>query len=171
MPRDRWMTDRQTNIATKFTLKLKGENNIKMTTDYEKDQMIITYSVSCKVDHTHSPVYITECHHMPMALWVFIICLTHSMQKSIDHLLSDILVKYQTDSFFLLHKICWYAFWLGMVCQLRVSIIYIVYCTNYPYCFICWLAALLPGLILGLHPTNERHRYNVTLFLIGWVQA
>ena len=27
------------------------------------------------------------------------------------------------------------------------------------------------GLILGLHPTNERRRYFVTAFLIGWVQA
>ena len=27
------------------------------------------------------------------------------------------------------------------------------------------------GLILGLHPTNERLRYNVTAFLIGWVQT
>ena len=26
-------------------------------------------------------------------------------------------------------------------------------------------------LILGLHPANERHRYKVTLSLIGWVQT
>ena len=29
----------------------------------------------------------------------------------------------------------------------------------------------LPGLILGLHPANERRRYFVTPSLIGWVQA
>ena len=28
----------------------------------------------------------------------------------------------------------------------------------------------LTGLILGLHPANERHRYKVTLSLIGWAQ-
>ena len=28
-----------------------------------------------------------------------------------------------------------------------------------------------PGLILGLHPTNERRRYIVTTSLIGWAQA
>ena len=27
------------------------------------------------------------------------------------------------------------------------------------------------GLILGLHPANERHRYKVTPSLIGWVQT
>ena len=27
------------------------------------------------------------------------------------------------------------------------------------------------GLILGLRPANERHRYKVTLSLIGWVQT
>ena len=27
------------------------------------------------------------------------------------------------------------------------------------------------GLILGLHPANERRRYFVTTSLIGWVQA
>ena len=27
------------------------------------------------------------------------------------------------------------------------------------------------GLILGLHPANERHRYNVMPSLIGWVQT
>ena len=35
-------------------------------------------------------------------------------------------------------------------------------------------AQLLPlqaGLILGLHPANERRRYFVTASLIGWVQA
>ena len=26
------------------------------------------------------------------------------------------------------------------------------------------------GLILGLHPTNERRRYKVTLSLTGWAQ-
>ena len=30
---------------------------------------------------------------------------------------------------------------------------------------------LLSGLILGLHPANERRRYFVTTVLIGWVQA
>ena len=28
-----------------------------------------------------------------------------------------------------------------------------------------------PGLILGLHPTNERRRYKVTSSLIGWAQT
>ena len=28
-----------------------------------------------------------------------------------------------------------------------------------------------PGLILGLHPANERRRYKVTPSLIGWVQT
>ena len=28
-----------------------------------------------------------------------------------------------------------------------------------------------PGLILGLHPANERCRYKVTPSLIGWVQT
>ena len=28
-----------------------------------------------------------------------------------------------------------------------------------------------PGLILGLHPTNERRRYKVTPSLIGWTQT
>ena len=27
------------------------------------------------------------------------------------------------------------------------------------------------GLILGLHPANERRRYKVTLSLIGWAQT
>ena len=30
---------------------------------------------------------------------------------------------------------------------------------------------IISGLILGLHPANERWRYLVTTFLIGWVQA
>ena len=30
---------------------------------------------------------------------------------------------------------------------------------------------MLPGLILGLHPANERRCYFVTMSLIGWVQA
>ena len=29
----------------------------------------------------------------------------------------------------------------------------------------------ISGLILGLHPTNDRRRYFVTASLIGWVQA
>ena len=29
----------------------------------------------------------------------------------------------------------------------------------------------ISGLILGLHPVNERHRYKVTLSLIGWAQT
>ena len=29
----------------------------------------------------------------------------------------------------------------------------------------------MSGLILGLHPANERQRYKVTMSLIGWVQA
>ena len=29
----------------------------------------------------------------------------------------------------------------------------------------------IPGLILGLHPANERRRYNVTLSLIAWAQT
>ena len=29
----------------------------------------------------------------------------------------------------------------------------------------------LPGLILGLHPANERRCYFVTTSLIGWVQV
>ena len=29
----------------------------------------------------------------------------------------------------------------------------------------------ISGLILGLHPANERRRYKVTLSLIGWVQT
>ena len=28
-----------------------------------------------------------------------------------------------------------------------------------------------PGLILGLHPANERRRYKVTPFVIGWLQS
>ena len=28
-----------------------------------------------------------------------------------------------------------------------------------------------PGLILGMHPANERRRYKVTASLIGWAQA
>ena len=31
-------------------------------------------------------------------------------------------------------------------------------------------SASLPGLILGLHPANERRRYKVTPSLIGWAQ-
>ena len=27
------------------------------------------------------------------------------------------------------------------------------------------------GLILGLHPANDRRRYNVTPFFIGWAQT
>ena len=34
-----------------------------------------------------------------------------------------------------------------------------------------WLNHMIAGLILGLHPTNERRRYKVTPSLIGWVQA
>ena len=52
---------------------------------------------------SYSSLYIldqTKSHCMLMAFWVFIICLIHSMWKIIDHLLSDILMKYQTDSFF-----------------------------------------------------------------------
>ena len=30
---------------------------------------------------------------------------------------------------------------------------------------------VLTGLILGLHPANERHHYKVTLSLIGWAQT
>ena len=33
------------------------------------------------------------------------------------------------------------------------------------------LAVSLPGLILGLHPANERRRYKVTPSLIGWAQT
>ena len=33
------------------------------------------------------------------------------------------------------------------------------------------LLAYIPGLILGLHPANERRRYKVTPSLIGWVQT
>ena len=29
----------------------------------------------------------------------------------------------------------------------------------------------IPGLILGLHPANERCRYKVMLYLIGWAQT
>ena len=29
----------------------------------------------------------------------------------------------------------------------------------------------IPRLILGLHPANERCRYKVTLYVIGWAQA
>ena len=29
----------------------------------------------------------------------------------------------------------------------------------------------ISGLILGLHPANERRRYNVTPSLIGWAQT
>ena len=32
-------------------------------------------------------------------------------------------------------------------------------------------APVYPGLILGLHPTNERHLYNATPSLIGRVQT
>ena len=37
-----------------------------------------------------------------------------------------------------------------------------------------WLEAYTrgnAGLILGLHPANERHRYFVTMSLIGWAQT
>ena len=30
---------------------------------------------------------------------------------------------------------------------------------------------VIAGLILGLHPANERRRYFVTTSLIGWAQA
>ena len=30
---------------------------------------------------------------------------------------------------------------------------------------------MVSGLILGLHPANERRRYYVTASLIGWVQT
>ena len=30
---------------------------------------------------------------------------------------------------------------------------------------------IISGLILGLHPANERRRYKVTPSLIGWVQT
>ena len=32
------------------------------------------------------------------------------------------------------------------------------------------VSQMLTGLILGLHPANERWRYFVTMFLIGWAQ-
>ena len=33
------------------------------------------------------------------------------------------------------------------------------------------ISIAIPGLILGLRPTNERRRYFVTTSLIGWAQA
>ena len=46
-----------------------------------------------------------------------------------------------------------------------------LFCTN-PF---SWAFAMLPthipGLILGLRPANERRRYKLTPFLIGWVQS
>ena len=50
-----------------------------------------------------------------------------------------------------------------------------------PWCVLIIMSADIPviqqtwvagaGLILGLHPANERRRYFVTMSLIGWVQA
>ena len=34
-----------------------------------------------------------------------------------------------------------------------------------------WMVITNTGLILGLQPANERHRYKVTPSLIGWVQT
>ena len=33
------------------------------------------------------------------------------------------------------------------------------------------LKVIMQGWILGLHPVNERRRYKVTPFLIGWAQS
>ena len=41
---------------------------------------------------------------------------------------------------------------------------------SYPGVFLLWPSAYT-GLILGLHPANERRRYFVTTSLIGWAQA
>ena len=39
------------------------------------------------------------------------------------------------------------------------------------WAFLNWLGSIFIRLILGLRPANERRRYFVTTFLIGWVQA
>ena len=44
----------------------------------------------------------------------------------------------------------------------------VVFMHPWPKTACCWGA---PGLILGLHPANERRRYFVTTSLIGWDQA
>ena len=42
--------------------------------------------------------------------------------------------------------------------------------TSYSYHY--WISFItVTGLILGLHPANERRRYFVMASLIGWVQA
>ena len=33
------------------------------------------------------------------------------------------------------------------------------------------ILSAMTGLILGLHPANDRRRYKVTPFLIGWAQT
>ena len=49
---------------------------------------------------------------------------------------------------------------------------YTVYPMHVSHASIWWIfIQRLAGLILGLHPANERRRYKVTPSLIGWVQT
>ena len=49
--------------------------------------------------------------------------------------------------------------------------LYLVFLLRQPLKWFPASAEIIPGVILGLHPANERRRYFVTASLIGWVQT
>ena len=50
-----------------------------------------------------------------------------------------------------------------------VSLDFVIYNQIVPVCFYC--TTMDTGLILGMRPANERRRFKVTPFLIGWTQT
>ena len=59
-------------------------------------------------------------------------------------------------------------------CSGRASVIIKVFCVSpFPWHKLSLKSSevAFEGPILGLHPANERHRYKVTLSLIGWTQT
>ena len=65
----------------------------------------------------------------------------------------------------------WNSFSILSICIVifhRRSLYTLCYCEDYVYWSWRWQKS---GLILGLHPANERRRYKVTSSLIGWVQT
>ena len=53
--------------------------------------------------------------------------------------------------------------------------LYLLWCNSENWVNHRWLIELNAtsdtGLIQGLHPANERRRYKITPFLVGWVQT
>ena len=63
---------------------------------------------------------------------------------------------------------CTYAFWLFLCDEFSTYTVSEIasWKSIIPHC-----QKYISGLILGLHPANERHRYKVTPSLIGWAQT